>query len=124
MSGVVSHDLSKSYSLQKSKEQNFKLYTKVGTMVSQKIIMSRAEASEDVRRAAVRKLVSEMEASFTSAQAQARTLMKGAPATNEEELELLAGEAIRTARHNARRSSKRKVSRQRAENLLRQKAGR
>ena len=53
---------------------------------------------EDMRRALMQLLVSEMEASFARAQEQARAEGTDAPETSEEELESLVGEATRTAR--------------------------
>jgi hypothetical protein len=66
---------------------------------------------EDMRRALIQLLVSEMEASFTCAQERARAGGKDAPETSEAELESLVGEVIRTARQRARNSPKRKASR-------------
>lgn len=66
---------------------------------------------EDMRRALMQLLVSEMEASFARAQGRARPDGKDAPATSEEELESLVGEVIRSARRKARTSPKRKASR-------------
>ena len=53
---------------------------------------------EDMRRALMQLLVSEMEASFARAQERARVDGEDAPETSEEELESLVGGAIRTAR--------------------------
>ena len=66
---------------------------------------------EDMRRALMQLLVSEMEASFARAQERARAGGEGAPATTEEELESLVGEAVHTARRKARTSPNRKASR-------------
>ena len=66
---------------------------------------------EDMRRALMQLLVSEMEASFARAQERASAGSEDAPATNDEELESLVGDAIRTARRKARTSPKRKASR-------------
>jgi prevent-host-death family protein len=66
---------------------------------------------EDMRRALMQLLVSEMEASFARTQEQVLTGREDATATSDEELESLVGAAIRTARHKARPSPKRKASR-------------
>lgn len=66
---------------------------------------------EDMRRALMQLLVSEMEASFARAQGRASAGRDDAPVTSEEELESLVGEAVRTARRKARASPKRKASR-------------
>lgn len=66
---------------------------------------------EDMRRALMQLLVSEMEASFARTQELARAAKEDAPATSEEELESLVGEAVNTARRKARTSPKRKASR-------------
>ena len=66
---------------------------------------------EDMRRALMQLLVSEMEASFARTQERARAEGEDAPETSEEELESLVGGAIRTARRKARTSPKRKASR-------------
>jgi hypothetical protein len=66
---------------------------------------------EDMRRALMQLLVSEMEASFARTQGRASANGKDAPATGEEELETLVGEAVRAARRKARTSPKRKASR-------------
>jgi|SRR2546423_653908 len=66
---------------------------------------------EDMRRALMQLLVSEMEASFARTQERARADGEDAPETSEGELESLVGEAIRTARRKARTSPKRKASR-------------
>ena len=66
---------------------------------------------EDMRRALMQLLVSEMEASFARTQERARADREDAPATSEEELESLVGEAIRRARRKTRTSPKRKASR-------------
>src|SRR5918997_5677261 len=57
---------------------------------------------EDMRRALMQLLVSEMEASFVRARERARAGSEDAPATSDEELDSLVGEAIRTARRKAR----------------------
>lgn len=66
---------------------------------------------EDMRRALLQLLVSEMETSFARTQERARAGSEGAPAAGDEELESLAGEAIHTARRRGRTSPKRKESR-------------
>ena len=66
---------------------------------------------EDMRRALMQLLVSEMEASFARAQDQARAGEREAEATTEDEIESLVGEAVRTARRNVRTSPRRKASR-------------
>ena len=66
---------------------------------------------EDMRRALMQLLVSEMETSFARTQERASAGREAAPATSDEELESLVGEAIRTARRKARTSPKRKASR-------------
>ena len=66
---------------------------------------------EDMRRALMQLLVSEMEASFARAQERAGTDGEDATATSGEELESLVGEAIHRARRSARTSPKRKASR-------------
>ncbi len=66
---------------------------------------------EDMRRALMQLLVSEMEASFARTQERARAEGKDAPETSEEELESLVKDTIRTARRKARTSPKRKASR-------------
>lgn len=66
---------------------------------------------EDMRRALMQLLVSEMEASFARTREQALAGREDAPATSEEELETLVGDAIRKARRKARTSPKRKASR-------------
>lgn len=66
---------------------------------------------EDMRRALMQLLVSEMEASFARAQEGVREDGEDAEATDEEELGLLIGEAVRTARRNAKTPPKRKASR-------------
>jgi hypothetical protein len=63
---------------------------------------------EDMRRALMQLLVSEMEASFARAQERVR---EDAEATDEGELGSLVGEAVRTARRKARTPPKRKASR-------------
>ena len=66
---------------------------------------------EDMRRALMQLLVSEMEASFARAQERAREGGRKTEATNEEDLGSLVGEAVRTARRSARTPPKRKASR-------------
>ena len=66
---------------------------------------------EDMRRALMQLLVSEMEASFARTLEQARAEGRDAPETSEEELESLVKDTIRTARRKARTSPKRKASR-------------
>jgi antitoxin (DNA-binding transcriptional repressor) of toxin-antitoxin stability system len=66
---------------------------------------------EDMRRALMQLLVSEMEASFARAQERAREGGEDAEATDEGELGSLVGEAVRTARRNARTPPKRRASR-------------
>jgi hypothetical protein len=65
---------------------------------------------EDMRRALMQLLISEMEASFARAQERVGEDGEDAEATGEEELGSLVGEAVRTARRNARTPSKRKAS--------------
>lgn len=65
---------------------------------------------EDMRRALLHLLVGEMESSFTRTQERARSDQDESPATSEEELETLVGEALRGARPRSRKPS-RKVSR-------------
>ena len=66
---------------------------------------------EDMRRALMQLLVSEMEASFARTQGRARAEGADALETSEEELESLVKDAVRTARRKARASPKRKASR-------------
>jgi hypothetical protein len=66
---------------------------------------------EDMRRALMQLLVSEMEASFARTQERVREDGEDVEATNEEELGSLVGEAVRTARRKARTPPKRKASR-------------
>lgn len=66
---------------------------------------------EDMRRALMQLLVSEMEASFGRTQERAPAEGKDAPETSEEELESLVGEAVHIARRKAGTSPKRKASR-------------
>lgn len=67
---------------------------------------------EDMRRALMQLLVSEMEASFVRAREGVRAGDgEDAEATDEEELGSLVGEAVRTARRRARTPPKRKASR-------------
>lgn len=66
---------------------------------------------EDMRRALMQLLVSEMEASFARTQEQAGVNAEDAVATSDEELESLIGETLRAARRKRRGSSERKASR-------------
>ena len=66
---------------------------------------------EDMRRALMQLLVSEMEASFARTQERVREDGEDAEATDEAELGSLVGEAVRTARRNAKTPPKRKASR-------------
>jgi antitoxin (DNA-binding transcriptional repressor) of toxin-antitoxin stability system len=66
---------------------------------------------EDMRRALMQLLVSEMEASFARAQERVREEGGDAEATDEEELGSLVGEAVRRARRDAKTPPKRKASR-------------
>ena len=66
---------------------------------------------EDMRRALMQLLVSEMEASFARTRERVREEGEDAEATDEEELGSLIGEAVRTARRHARTPPKRKASR-------------
>lgn len=66
---------------------------------------------EDMRRALMQLLVSEMEASFARTQERVREDGEDAEATDEEELGSLVGEAVRTARRHAGTPPKRKASR-------------
>src|ERR1041384_6087751 len=65
---------------------------------------------EDMRRALLHLLVEEMGASFDRSQVRARSQRGDVPATSEEELEALVGEAVKKARKRNGKSS-RKVSR-------------
>ena len=65
---------------------------------------------EDMRRALLHLLVEEIGASFERAQESARSQRGDTPATSEEELEALVGEAVKKARKRNGKSS-RKVSR-------------
>ncbi len=65
---------------------------------------------EDMRRALLHLLVEEMGASFERSQVRARSQRGDVPATSEEELEALVGEAVKKARRRNGKSS-RKVSR-------------
>ena len=65
---------------------------------------------EDMRRALLHLLVEEMGASFERSQERARSQRGDTPATSEEELEALVGEAVKKARKRNGKSS-RKVSR-------------
>lgn len=67
---------------------------------------------EDMRRALMQLLVSEMEASFARAREEmAREGGEGAEATDEGEIGSLVGEAVRTARRKIKTPPKRKASR-------------
>lgn len=66
---------------------------------------------EDMRRALMQLLVSELEASFARARERVRAEGVDAEATDEEELGSLVGEAVRTARRHAKTPPKRKASR-------------
>jgi len=65
---------------------------------------------EDMRRALLHLLVEEMGSSFERSQVRARSQSGDVPATSEEELEALVGEAVKKARKRNGKSS-RKVSR-------------
>lgn len=65
---------------------------------------------EDMRGALLHLLVEEMGSSFERAQERARSQRGDVPATSEEELETLVGEAVKKARKRNGKSS-RKVSR-------------
>src|SRR5881398_3208252 len=65
---------------------------------------------EDMRRALLHLLVEEMGASFERSQERAGSQRGDVPATSEEELEALVGEAVKKARRRNGKSS-RKVSR-------------
>jgi len=67
---------------------------------------------EDMRRALMQLLLSEMEASFARTQELARADREDTPETSEKELESMIGETVRTARRKARTLPKRKSSRQ------------
>lgn len=69
------------------------------------------ETLEDMRRALMQLLLSEMEASFARAQGRAGEGGGGVEATSEEELESLLGEAVRAGRRSAVTRPKRKASR-------------
>jgi antitoxin (DNA-binding transcriptional repressor) of toxin-antitoxin stability system len=66
---------------------------------------------EDMRRALMQLLTSEMETSFARAQGRTRAGGEGAPATGDEELESLVGETLRASRRKAKTSPKQKASR-------------
>lgn len=66
---------------------------------------------EDMRRALMQLLVSEIEASFARTPERARADSEDALGTSEEELESLVGEAVRTARRGAKTLPKQKASR-------------
>lgn len=66
---------------------------------------------EDMRRALMKLLVSEIEASFARTQNRARGREDDAQDTSEEELELLVGDAVRAARVKPKASPKRKAPR-------------
>jgi len=65
---------------------------------------------EDMRRALLHVLVEEMGSSFERSRESARSQKRDVPATSEEELEALVGEAVKKARRRNGKSS-RKVSR-------------
>jgi antitoxin (DNA-binding transcriptional repressor) of toxin-antitoxin stability system len=65
---------------------------------------------EDMRRALLHLLVEEMGSSFARSKERARSQRGDAPASSEEELEALVGEAVKKARRRNGKSS-RKVSR-------------
>ena len=65
---------------------------------------------EDMRRALLHLLVEEIGASFDRSQVRARSQRGDVPATSEEELETLVGEAVKKARRRNGKSS-RKASR-------------
>jgi antitoxin (DNA-binding transcriptional repressor) of toxin-antitoxin stability system len=65
---------------------------------------------EDMRRALLQLLISEMETSFARTQERGGADSEDAPVTSDEEIESLVGEAIRTARRRAGYSPKRKPS--------------
>ena len=65
---------------------------------------------EDMRRALLHLLVEEMGSSFERSQERARSQRRDVPATSEEELEALVGEALKNARKQNVKSS-RKTSR-------------
>lgn len=67
-------------------------------------------ALEDIPRALLHLLVDEMGSSFERSQERARSQRGDVPATSEEELEALVGEAVKRARRRSSKSS-RKVSR-------------
>lgn len=66
---------------------------------------------ENMRRAMMQLLVSEMEASFARTRERLREEGEDAEATDEEELGSLVGEAVRAARRNAKTPPKRMASR-------------
>lgn len=66
---------------------------------------------EDMRRALMQLLISEMEASFSRTQERVREDGEDVEATDEEDLGSLVGEAVRAARRKARTPPKRKASR-------------
>jgi len=61
---------------------------------------------EDMRRALLHLLIDEMGASFERSQERARSQKKDIPATSEEELEVLVGEAVKKARKRNGKSSR------------------
>lgn len=65
------------------------------------------ETLEDMRRALLHLLVAEMEQSFNHLQAATRNDEDAQQVIDEEELESLAGEALREARRNIKRTRKR-----------------
>jgi antitoxin (DNA-binding transcriptional repressor) of toxin-antitoxin stability system len=61
---------------------------------------------EDMRRAVLHLLVDEMGATFERSRERARSQRRDVPATNEEELETLVGEAVRNARKRNGKASR------------------
>src|SRR3989440_6242546 len=62
---------------------------------------------EDMRRALLHLLVDEMGASFVRSQERARSQKRDVPTTSDEELEVLVGEAVKSARKRNGKSSRR-----------------
>jgi hypothetical protein len=62
---------------------------------------------EDMRRSLLHLLVQEMGASFERSQRRVRSQKRNIPATSEEELEVLDGEAVKNARKRNGKSSRR-----------------
>src|SRR5436305_125900 len=62
---------------------------------------------EDMRRALLHLLVDEMGASFVGSQERARSQKRDVPTTSDEELEVLVGEAVKSARKRNGKSSRR-----------------